>query len=43
MAKSYRGLVTRIKPKLLAYNRYCINKLLTRDINVSRNKKLVFG
>ena len=44
MAKSYWGLITRIKTKLLAYNLcYYINKLIGRDINVSRIKELVFG
>ena len=44
MAKSYWGLVTRIKTKLLAYNLcYYINKLIGRDINVSRIKELIFG
>ncbi|MDK2801175.1 MAG: hypothetical protein PWQ70_2794 [Clostridiales bacterium] len=44
MAKSYWGLVTRIKTKLLAYNLcYYINKLLGHDINVSKIKELVFG
>jgi hypothetical protein len=44
MAKSYWGLVTRIKTKLLAYNLcYYINKLIGRNINVSRIKELVFG
>ncbi|NSW92005.1 MAG: IS982 family transposase, partial [Firmicutes bacterium] len=41
---SYWGLITRIKTKLLAYNLcYYINKLIGRDINVSRIKELVFG
>jgi hypothetical protein len=44
MAKSYWGLVTRIKTKLLAYNLcYYINKLIGQNINVSRIKELVFG
>lgn len=44
MAKSYWGLITRIKTKLLAYNLcYYINKLIDHDINVSRIKELVFG
>lgn len=43
LAKSYWGLITRIKTKLLAYNLcYNINKLIGRDINVSRIKELVF-
>ncbi|MBZ4655739.1 MAG: transposase family protein [Thermoanaerobacter sp.] len=44
LAKSYWGLQTRIKTKLLAYNLcYYINKLMGRDVHISRIKELVFG
>ena len=44
LAKSYWGLLSRVKTKLLAYNLcYYINKLIGRDINFSRIKELVFG
>ncbi len=44
LAKSFWGLQVRIKTKLLAYNLcYYINKLIGRDINISRIKHLVFG
>lgn len=44
MAKSYWGLLSRIKTKLLAYNLcYYINMLIGRDMNFSRIKELVFG
>jgi len=44
LAKSFWGLQTRVKTKLLAYNLcYYINKLLGQDINVSKIKHLVFG
>ena len=44
LAKSFWGLQTRIKTKLLAYNLcYYINKLIDRDIDISRIKHLVFG
>ena len=43
LAKSYWGLQTRIKTKLLAYNLcYYINNLLGREVH-SRIKELVFG
>lgn len=44
MAKSYWGLLSRIKTKLLAYNLcYYINMLIGRDVNFSKIKELVFG
>lgn len=44
LAKSFWGLQTRIKTKLLAYNLcYYINKLIGQDINISKIKHLVFG
>ncbi len=44
LAKSFWGLQTRIKTKLLAYNLcYYINRLIGQDIDISRIKHLVFG
>lgn len=44
LAKSFWGLQTRIKTKLLAYNLcYYINKLIGQDIEISRIKHLIFG
>lgn len=44
LAKSFWGLQTRIKTKLLAYNLcYYINKLMGKDAEISRIKHLVFG
>ena len=43
LAKSFWGLQTRIKTKLLAYNLcYYINKLIGKDAEISRIKHLVF-
>lgn len=44
LAKSFWGLQTRIKTKLLAYNLcYYINRLIGQDIEISRIKHLIFG
>lgn len=44
LAKSYWGLLSRIKTKLLAYNLcYYINKLMGKDVDISKIKELVFG
>lgn len=44
LAKSFWGLQTRIRTKLLAYNLcYYINKLIGQDIEISRIKHLIFG
>lgn len=43
MAKSYWGLLSRAKTKLLTYSLcYYINKLIGHDVNFSRIKELVF-
>lgn len=44
LAKSYWGLLSRIKTKLLAYNLcYYINMLMGKDIDIAKIKELVFG
>ena len=44
LAKSFWGLVTRIRTKLLAHNLYYyINMLIGHDMHFSRIKQLVFG
>lgn len=43
LAKSYWGLLSRIKTKLLAYNLcYYINMIMGKDIDIAEIKELVF-